>query len=156
SLLLLTGLPMLCLLFFLGGVDGLVLLAGFAVACLTMFSLGGLSALHSVYSRRSWVAVLRTYLCIVIYLAVGGALGLLVSCYPTVASWPSSGGWTSPFTAKDGVAWFNAGNLPIAVVQIRRQVGLGQQLHALVSDYLLRYAIFHGAVGVGCCLWAAR
>ena len=51
TLFVLTGLPILSLIQFLGGVDPNLVLAGFAVTALTMAGLGGLSILNSTTSR---------------------------------------------------------------------------------------------------------
>lgn len=61
ALLLLTGLPVLSLLQFLGGVDPLMVFTGFVVTMLTMFSLAGQSMLASVLSRRPLDSIVGTY-----------------------------------------------------------------------------------------------
>lgn len=61
ALLLLTGMPVLSLIQFLGGVDPLMVFTGFAVTLLTMFSLAGQSMLASVLSRRPLDSIVGTY-----------------------------------------------------------------------------------------------
>lgn len=154
-LLMLTGLPVLCLLFLLGGVVPEVLLAGFAAAGLTMFSVGGVSMWHSVYARKPWAAVLRTYLTIVLFLAVTGSAWYLVVALPKLGSWPSTDDWTSPVTLDDVAGWLNIGNLPAVVGQVVQDMDIGLSLYAVLPRYLLRFAMFHLAIGFGTCAWAA-
>jgi ABC-type transport system involved in multi-copper enzyme maturation permease subunit len=60
-LLLLTGLPVLGMLQFLGGIDPLLVFCGFIITALTVFSLGAQSILSSVYSRRPLDSIIATY-----------------------------------------------------------------------------------------------
>jgi ABC-type transport system involved in multi-copper enzyme maturation permease subunit len=59
--LLLTGLPVLALAQFWGGVDVVMLVATFAVTGLTLFSVGGVSILCSVLARTALAAVVSSY-----------------------------------------------------------------------------------------------
>lgn len=61
-LLILTGLPILGILQFLGGVDPNLVLAGFVVTLMTMVSLGCMSILASVFHDRPLEAIFVTYL----------------------------------------------------------------------------------------------
>lgn len=74
TLLILTGLPILCLMQFLGGVQPDLIFAGFAVTLLTMLSLGGLSMVVSVHCKRPLDAVFYTY--------VWSGLALCFWCLP--------------------------------------------------------------------------
>ncbi len=58
---LLTGLPILCLAQFWGGIDGPMLLAGFAVSALSLLSVGSLSMLCSVVAPNVLMAVVSSY-----------------------------------------------------------------------------------------------
>jgi ABC-type transport system involved in multi-copper enzyme maturation permease subunit len=60
-LLLLTGLPVLTMLQFLGGIAPLQVFCGFAITAMTVMSLGAQSILSSVYSRRPLDSILATY-----------------------------------------------------------------------------------------------
>jgi ABC-type transport system involved in multi-copper enzyme maturation permease subunit len=71
-LLMITGLPVLSLLEFLGGVDPQLLLAAFAATAMMTLSLGGLSILISVNSRTSLGALFGTYMAIVLLLFISG------------------------------------------------------------------------------------
>lgn len=70
AIVVIAGLPVLCLMQFLGGVDPDLVLSGFALTGLTMLSLGTLSILVSVYSRRTMGAVFKTYLYAILYVAL--------------------------------------------------------------------------------------
>ena len=58
----LTGLPILSILQFLGGVDPNLVLAGFAATFLTMAGLGGLSVFTSIYFKKPRDAIAVAYL----------------------------------------------------------------------------------------------
>src|SRR5262249_23321626 len=67
-LMLLTGLPILMLLHFMGGIDADLALGGFAAAMLTTASLGALGMVNSVCCRRPRDAIFYTYLELASYL----------------------------------------------------------------------------------------
>jgi ABC-type transport system involved in multi-copper enzyme maturation permease subunit len=73
-LLMITGLPVVSLLEFLGGVDPELLLAAFAATAMMTLSLGGLSILISVNSRTSLSALFGTYLAVVLLLFISGII----------------------------------------------------------------------------------
>ena len=61
---LLAGLPILCLTRLWGGIDDNLLVAGFAVAFLSLLSCGGISILCSVLARRLLGAVITAYIAV--------------------------------------------------------------------------------------------
>jgi hypothetical protein len=73
-LLILTGLPVFALLQLLGGVDPAFIVAGFVATLMTMLSVGSLSILVSVHSRRPLSAVLLTYTWVVFGLVATACL----------------------------------------------------------------------------------
>jgi ABC-type transport system involved in multi-copper enzyme maturation permease subunit len=153
-LVLLTGLPVLSLLQFLGGVEPNLLLAGFALSGLTIASLAGVGVLCSVHAHKAREAVMRTYLVAVAYLVLSGMSWLLLAPVLDWASFPSTATWTSPVTVQDLVEWFNAGN-PVAVT-VRCVIDLkgGLALDAVLPGYLRGYAWFHGLAAAVCTTWA--
>src|SRR5262245_26636602 len=68
GLLVLTGLPLLSLLQFLGGIEPRLVLAGFAATLVTMLSVGSLSLVNSARSQTVRGAVFVTYLQMAAYL----------------------------------------------------------------------------------------
>jgi ABC-type transport system involved in multi-copper enzyme maturation permease subunit len=84
-LLILTGLPVLSLMQFLGGVDPNLVLAGFAATLLTMFSLGGVCMLVSVYARRALGAFVGSYLIAVVYFIITAII--LFAADPLGSAW---------------------------------------------------------------------
>jgi ABC-type transport system involved in multi-copper enzyme maturation permease subunit len=158
-LLLLTGLPVLAALQFLGGVDPGLVLAGFVATGLTVASLAGLSIYNSTMTRRARDAIVLTYLMAAAYLGLSGLSWLLL--LPTGwADFPSTTAWTSPVTLRDVVEGFNVGNIVAVLVQL--SIGMAAPtpgsppgtLDALLPAALAKYALFHGAVAVGGPLWA--
>lgn len=77
-LFLLTGLPVLMLSTFFGGVDPLMVAAGFVSTLFTILSLSGTSLLCSIYSNRVLTAMLSAYL-----VAAGHFLVFGACCCPT-------------------------------------------------------------------------
>jgi ABC-type transport system involved in multi-copper enzyme maturation permease subunit len=155
-LLVLTGLPVLAGLQFLGGVDPLLVLAGFAATLLTVASLAGLSILASALCRRARDAIVLTYLMTFAYLGLSGLSWLLV--VPTFgwATFPSTPAWTSPVTVQDLVHWLNAGNIVAVLFRLSADLAPpnNQSIDEVVPAYLRAYALFHGAVAVLGPLWA--
>jgi ABC-type transport system involved in multi-copper enzyme maturation permease subunit len=76
---LLAGLPILCLTRLWGGIDDHLLVAGFAVAALSLLSCGGISILCSVLARRLLGAVIAAYSVVFI-------LNALCLAVPTISS----------------------------------------------------------------------
>jgi ABC-type transport system involved in multi-copper enzyme maturation permease subunit len=107
ALFLITGLPMLSLLQFLGGVDPEWVLAGFTATALTMFSLAGVSIFFSVFSPKPLTAIFLTYFTVAVYVTLSSFLE-----YPTFArtTWPNLTEWLEYI--------FTAGNIWLAVQEL--------------------------------------
>jgi ABC-type transport system involved in multi-copper enzyme maturation permease subunit len=76
-LLLLTGVPILCLLPFFGGVDPRYVFASFVVLLATTVSVGSMSVLVSIHARNPLAAVLGAYSACIPYVIFGALLPLL-------------------------------------------------------------------------------
>ena len=154
TLLLLTGLPILSFLQFLGGVDPMLVLAGFGATLLTVASLAGLSVYNSTLSRRARDAIVLTYLMMAAYLVLSGLSWLLLvprgwEDFPSEV-WPNP-----PCTLRDVVTWANAGNVFAAITLMQsRAATSGVSVHDAVLSVLRNYALFHGVVALGGPLWA--
>jgi ABC-type transport system involved in multi-copper enzyme maturation permease subunit len=152
GLFVLTGLPILSLTQFFGGIDPDLLLAAFAAIGLTMASLGGVSILTSVYAKKPRDAIVLTYLAVAAYLGLS-SLSLILLNYPvaSVALTPGSG----PVTVEDVIEAFNAGNIPYVLFgKLLTAWGSGKALADILPGLLGRYAAFHGLVAVVCAVWA--
>jgi ABC-type transport system involved in multi-copper enzyme maturation permease subunit len=150
----LTGLPILSLLQFLGGVDPNLVLAGFAATGMTMASLAGLSILCSVWARRPRDAIAFTYLLAAAYLILSGMSWLLLVPSLGLAQLPSTQSWASPVTVEDLVKWFNAGNPVSAFVLLSEAIDSGGRLDDLLPVQLWEYVLFNGLVALVCTTWA--
>ena len=147
-LLVLTGLPILSLTEFLGGVDPDLVLVGFAATALTMLSVGSVSILCSVYARKSAVAVLSSYMFMAFYVAGSLLLLILMKAKPGVA------GYQLPFTSvtvNDLVTWLNVGNPIFALVELAQGLGRGLPIADVFPDVLRDYALFHALITLVCC-----
>ncbi len=145
AMLLLTGLPVLSLTQFWGGVDPNLVLAGFAATLLTMASLGSFGILCSVYARKARDGIVLTYLGAVGYLSLS-ALSLMLTWIPGLA--PLSLGFGS-FTFSDLVATFNTGNVFVALYHLTVTVATGGSLANTLPGILGDYAQFHGVIILG-------
>ncbi len=106
TLLLITGLPVLSAVQFLGGVDPDLVLGGFAATALTVAGLAGLAILASVHARRARDAIMMNYLLVILYLALcwlGEGL-VAASVFPAGTLFPGGP------TAADCVQLFAAGD----------------------------------------------
>ncbi len=149
-LILLTGLPILSLMEFLGGLDPNLVLAMYAATGLTLASLGCFGILNSVRFARPRAAVMRTYLWMLLYLGASSLSWLLLLPALKLAHFPSTDTWKSPVEMEDVVGWFNAGNPGSAVAEVVRGLSSGAPLGKILPDVLLAYAWFHGVTAAGC------
>jgi ABC-type transport system involved in multi-copper enzyme maturation permease subunit len=149
GLFLLAGLPILSVMEFMGGVDPGLVLAGFIATALTILSLGALGLVNSVWSQKPRTALFRTYLWVILYLAVTSASAEIIS----ILNWgafPSSEEWTSPVTLDNVIDWVDAGNPLSAALHLARGLGPTTPLRALLPGVLLNYARFHLVITLVC------
>jgi ABC-type transport system involved in multi-copper enzyme maturation permease subunit len=137
TLLLLTGLPVLSAVQFLGGVEPILVFAGFAATALTMASLAGISILASVYANRSRDAILLTYLAVGLYCG----LCLLGSAIIDMGVFPARPLFPDGPSLNECINGFQAGN-PFYVIS-RTFWGPAGPLRSIVPTVLFGYAIFH-------------
>src|SRR5262249_52424347 len=89
-LFLFTGLPVLSLIQFFGGIDPAILLSVFAATGVTMLSLAGVGILNSSLRRRARDAIALTYLVAIGYIGISlGLLLLQIAC--RVGGWEIGG-----------------------------------------------------------------
>jgi ABC-type transport system involved in multi-copper enzyme maturation permease subunit len=145
-LMLLTGLPIMSFVEFLGGVDPELVLLGFVVTALTMISLAGIAVLTSVLARRPREAILLTYLIVGAYLLVSSmSRWIYASRFATMTF-----GWGPVIvTGGDLLHWFTAGNPLEHFLQILQGTVVGGgSVAGSVAAALRDYAVFHLTVGL--------
>jgi ABC-type transport system involved in multi-copper enzyme maturation permease subunit len=150
-LMLLTGLPVVSSLELMGGVEPAMVLAGFGVAAATAVGLGGLSALASVYARRTRSALVLTYLTMVVYLILSTAS---LALYRTgAAAWVLNLG---PVSISGGnlLDGFIAGNPIVQLFNLAVDVARGGRVSDTLAYRFRDYALFHSLVGGICTAWA--
>lgn len=125
ALLLLTGLPILSLIGFLGGVDPLLVLAGFAATGLTMLLVGSLSILTSVYATRSLDAIFFAYFWL--------AFWLIVSAF---------------------IPGVRDGNLLVVLVDLSKTRIVGGNIANVLGVMLQDYAFWNGLESLLLVVWA--
>jgi ABC-type transport system involved in multi-copper enzyme maturation permease subunit len=149
TLFILTGLPVLSLMQFFGGIDPGMLMASFAATALTAASLAGLSILNSVLRRRARDAIIFTYLAAIGYLAATGATVFLKFTLAHYGALQWAGiDWGEVFDA------FHAGNPIFGLVAVIQTMDANGPLYSTIADELKNYAIFHGIVTVVSISWA--
>lgn len=119
GLLLITGLPVLALMQFLGGVDPNLVVAGFAMTLLMMLSVGSIGILASTACTKPSSAMWLTYLVVLAYLG---------TC------------WCTP-----GLSWGHPGVLYAA---LEGGLGANQDIAAVLWKNVSAFAIFHAGVCV--------
>jgi ABC-type transport system involved in multi-copper enzyme maturation permease subunit len=125
--LVLTGLPVITFLEFLGGVDPQLVLVTFALIFFTMLSVGSLSVLVSIFAERPTTAIFQSYLWIFL-------LTLGTSCIPGV----------------------NLSN-PFAVLfYVGQELDDKQSLNEMLMVILVVGALWHGFLCVVFCRWTIR
>jgi ABC-type transport system involved in multi-copper enzyme maturation permease subunit len=152
TLFLLTGLPILSILQFLGGVDTELMLAGFAATGLTMLGIACVSILFSTLLKRSRDAIGLTYLALIAYCGVGTlgkAMAMNGARFMSEPLWIDG---TGP-TLADISEWFNIGNPHVCMIDVSiaiQKATLGTELPRLLT----LYACFHGVLSAICIVWS--
>jgi ABC-type transport system involved in multi-copper enzyme maturation permease subunit len=146
SLFLLTGLPILSFLQFLGGIDPNLVLMGFAATGLTMLGLGSVSVMYSVRMRRPRDAISLTYLICLVYLALGTtAYGMGTYWVMQLPVWFGS----DPPTLATIATLLNTGNPLLLIIQVG-MAGRSGALATTLPGLLASYATFHLLLAVLC------
>jgi len=151
-LMLLTGLPIMSFIELMGGVEPLLVLAGFGVALLTAASVSCVSILNSVYARKPRGAILVTYLALAIYIILSTASRFLAGSWVSGISL-SVGSYI--LTGSDVAYAFSVGNPIVQLFEALRAIGAGGNVASSVASRVCDYAIFHCLVGVVCVTWAS-
>jgi ABC-type transport system involved in multi-copper enzyme maturation permease subunit len=131
---LLVGLPILAIVLMLGGVEPMLLFMVFLVTVATLVALSALSIATSVWSKRSRDAVIRTYLYLLVFLALP-PLAWILSNPPFI--WP----WVSK--ALEGIGAVTLVN-PFYVIGslLMFTSNSGQTYRAIVGPVLVVYPLF--------------
>ena len=169
ALFVMTGLPVLSLMQFFGGIDPEMLLASFAVTAMTAGSLAALGILISVQRRRAGDAIILTYLAAAGYAAVA-SLTLLVP--PLWIEYhrefretrmPSGGARLQPVSPpyiveiETTVNWLNAGNPFYGLGRVIVAVDTGSPpVGDVIEEVVKRFAVFHGLFIAACVSFAVQ
>jgi ABC-type transport system involved in multi-copper enzyme maturation permease subunit len=154
TLFLLTGLPILSFLQFLGGVDPDLVVGSFAVTALTAVGLASISILNSVVYKRPRDAIAITYLMVIAYYGVSTTLYVFkIAGGFTVFDVPLWFG-ANPPTISDAVEWLNSGNILVVLFAKVATAGRTGLLASAVPAILWEYFLFHGTVCLICVSWS--
>ena len=158
-LFILTGLPILSALQFMGGVDPDLVLASFVVTGLTVVGLASVGIFSSVFNKRPRDAIAMTYFVALGYLAIGTVSYVFARFSPWAIFsdpiiWFLDSDWYNP-TWRELVYWFNAGNVIAGIIQIESAGTRGAPgaLASTVPQIVWEYFIFYAVVAVACITW---
>ncbi|HZZ81204.1 MAG TPA: ABC transporter permease subunit [Gemmataceae bacterium] len=152
TLLLITGLPILSILQFMGGVDPELLLAGFAATGLTMVGVASLGILMSTLFQKPRDAIGLTYLIMISYCALATTtMAMDKAGAPWMKEHIWFGDWSPTWNDVSGV--LNMGNPIAAVVEIKIAMDRAT-LNAVVPEVLSRYAAFYAVMPTICVVWS--
>jgi ABC-type transport system involved in multi-copper enzyme maturation permease subunit len=162
----LTGLPILSFLQFLGGIDPNLVLAGYLGTGLTMLGLAGVSILASTYCRRSRDAIAVSYLVVFAYYAISFVVlywqhWLPLPTGPVVWQsffqdlWAGTLNWRNVGLDVLGRVMdaFNAGNLLFLLNQVGMSFGAGQTA-SILPALVRQYALFQCLLAGVCTVWS--
>jgi ABC-type transport system involved in multi-copper enzyme maturation permease subunit len=157
TMLLLTGLPILSILQFVGGVDTELMLAGFAWIGMTMLGLASISILLSTLFKKPRDAISLTYLLMLAYISVAG-FAMVMSTQP----WMATPIWfgADPPTLAHATRVLNAGNPATTIMEVSMAIngrnfrGVRSDLATELPGILSRYAWFHFSLAVVCVVWS--
>lgn len=155
-LFLITGLPVLSMIQFYGGIDPAILLLIFAATALTMLGLVGISMVQSVQRRRVRDAIIVSYLIAIAYVGVCQMLWIGQQVLPRI-----SGTWFHNVLSQinPAIDVFRWGD-PVRTMYEVVQVMSGSGAHGDAYLRILReYASFHllvFALGIAYAIWKVR
>lgn len=134
---LLAGLPIFVGLQFFGGVDPTLVWIAFGALAATMWSIGSLAMLNSVYGKTPRAAAQRTGQAIALYVVGMMMAGQLMRAFPSVGRWPG----VFAFDLMDLHGWLNIANPLAAIEQITRAGGnaFSDTLWSVTRNYLLSH-----------------
>ncbi len=152
-LFLLTGLPVLSLLQFLGGIDPNLVFAGFCFTALTMLGIGGISILNSVVYKRPRDSIAISYFFCVAYFVI---TTVLFSYQPPAVFgffWPRAPAPTVPTGEEQFFEILYIGNIIVVLAKVLRS-GVSGTLSADLPGLLGEYALFYGSLALVCITWS--
>jgi ABC-type transport system involved in multi-copper enzyme maturation permease subunit len=179
-LFILTGLPLVSLLQFMGGVLPSLVQAGFAATALTMLGLAGVSILTSTWFAKPRQAIAAAYMIVVVYLALSSlvAFAQYRAVEASRAAWRAAAAARPAAAAPGGVAALPARNLRVELTEAFHSPLLDSLATAFTAGNLFRYipvlqeaaedgkldeelpllvpsyALFQLLLAAGCTIWA--
>src|SRR5262249_453508 len=115
----------------------------------TIWSVGSLTMLASVYARTPRIAAQRAGQCFGLYMVGMLMLGQLLNAFPSVGHWP-----TTRFDLLDLHEWLNIAN-PLAAIQ-SLGTSAGGTFEQTLWSVFWGYFLSHVAVGLACTTLAIR
>src|SRR5262249_7761917 len=150
-LVLLTGVPVLALLQFFGGIDPGELLAMAIVSLVSLYSVSCLSVMMSSLARRGRDAILTTYLLLGGYVVLSALAGLLISTQFNDLD-VTLGDTT--VTGNDVITTIQAGNPIVGLRSVLSQQARGAEVADWLREVVTNYTLFHLVAGTLFLGWA--
>jgi ABC-type transport system involved in multi-copper enzyme maturation permease subunit len=150
-LMILTGLPILSMVQWIGGVDPDLILIGFAATALTAAGLASLGVLTSVYARNPRSAIILAYLIAGGYVVVSYISSLFNGTWITTLTMQVG---SIVITGADVLMVLQSGNPLVFLKETLLSVALGASFGDLVMNRFRHFAEFQISVVLVCCFWA--
>jgi ABC-type transport system involved in multi-copper enzyme maturation permease subunit len=148
-MLLLAGVPVMCIAFSLGGIVPDLLWGSYAATVTMMLSLASVSILHSVFARKVRQAILNSYL------TFGGYFlgwGILEFVYQLMRSGTDS--YKAAQLMRDFIQVYNTGNPFVTAFDLIEHFHWAGTLGGRSMELLAQFILFHGVV-IAVCLSVA-
>jgi ABC-type Na+ efflux pump permease subunit len=149
GLIFLSPLPIFSFLQFLGGMEPLLIVAGFAFTTISMCSLAAVSVFCSVRAKNPRDALVKTYASTVVLTLALTAFWGAVQSVPGWKYFPGSNSSLSIVNLDDVANWLNFGNPIVLALQLIRGISTGSTLDKLLPVYLGGYALVHAGIIIG-------
>jgi len=146
GLIILTGLPILSFLQFLGGVDPNLVLAGFAITGLTALGEAGVSIYFSTTCKSPRDAIVASYGVLLFYIVI--TMMLWIATNLPVSTTPIWFGEQAP-TLADVAALLNMGSVVLVFTRVQ-MAGATGTLATDLPPLVRSYALFHGLLALAC------
>ncbi len=149
-----SGLPILAMLQFFGGIDSELMMIGMGATIVTIISLAAVSVLSSVLCRKTRDAMMLSYLLVLLYLTLSS-----LSYAASFTSDVQNIAFDFEFWKVTGPEIFQMpawGNPFLAVAEMYETRTRAGSPAAIAGENLKYYAGFHAVIVLGCLFWASR
>ncbi|HEV8062716.1 MAG TPA: ABC transporter permease subunit [Gemmataceae bacterium] len=146
-ILFMSGLPILSIMQFMGGVDPTLIVAWAAATAIGLVSICCLSMLNSVLNRRPRDAIALSYFCVLGYLILSGASWM----FKIPAFAPA---WINSLTLEKCLYVGSTGNPLAMAILAADELNIGHSIDSVLTTYVRDFAIFHLTLALICSVFS--